>query len=51
MSIFGRIIAKNPSSNSTMTTKGFCIGVAEAEAEATTSAIKLDSFFEDYLSV
>lgn len=51
MSIFTKIIGKNQDDNLIRNTKGFCIGVAEAEAEATTSAIKLDSFFEDYLSV
>ncbi|WP_315404899.1 P-loop ATPase, Sll1717 family, partial [Hoylesella saccharolytica] len=33
------------------TTKGFCIGIPEAEAEATTASIKLDTFFVDYLDV
>ncbi len=33
------------------TTKGFCIGVPEAEAEATTSSIRLDTIFEDFLDV
>lgn len=33
------------------TTKGFCIGVPEAEAEATTASIKLGTIFSDYLDV
>lgn len=33
------------------TTKGFFIGAAEAEAEATTTPILLHDFFEDYLEV
>ena len=33
------------------TTKGFCIGIPDAEAEATTAAIKLDTLFVDYLDV
>ena len=37
-------------SNNT-TTKGFCIGIPEAEAEATTASIKLDSLFVDYFDV
>ena len=33
------------------TTKGFCIGIPEAEAEATTASIKLETLFIDYLDV
>ena len=48
---FGRNGKKEFRQTPNTTTKGFCIGVPEAEAEATTATIKLDSFFEDYLDV
>lgn len=54
MSVFDKIINKaqtNETNFNCATTRGFCIGVPEAEAEATNAAIKLDSFFVDYLDV
>ena len=52
MKIFSKLknTTHNTNTNS-LTTKGFCIGVPEAEAEATTSNIKLDCFYEDYLNI
>ena len=54
MGVFDKFISKsqtNGSNSYRATTKGFCIGVPEAEAEATTASIKLDSYFNDYLDV
>ncbi len=43
--------SENGQYNNHATTKGFCIGVPEAEAEATTASIKLGTIFFDYLDV
>lgn len=54
MALFDNYNKKGQDNNSRrfkVTTKGFCIGVPEAEAEATTSSIKLDVIFEDFLDV
>lgn len=52
MSIFSKFVNKsNNEREAHPTTKGFCIGVPEAEAEATTSTFKLDGLFEDYLDI
>ena len=54
MGVFDKLITKtnnNGGNSYHVTTKGFCIGIPEAEAEATTASIKLDTFFVDYLDV
>ncbi|MBQ8958045.1 MAG: hypothetical protein IJ057_06040 [Bacteroidales bacterium] len=54
MGVFDKLITKtniNGGNSYHATTKGFCIGIPEAEAEATTASIKLDTFFVDYLDV
>lgn len=52
MSILSKIINKTDNeTHKNHTTNGFCIGVPEAEAEATTARIKLDCLFEDYLNI
>lgn len=54
MGVFDKLITKsnnNGGNSYHATTKGFCIGIPEAEAEATTASIKLDAFFVDYLDV
>lgn len=55
MGVFDKLLSKANNNSGAysnkITTKGFCIGVPEAEAEATTAAIKLDLLFEDYLDV
>ena len=51
MGVFDKLITKtnnNGGNSYRVTTKGFCIGIPEAEAEATTASIKLDTFFVDY---
>ena len=54
MGVFDNYIKKgqdNKNRSRNITTKGFCIGLPEAEAEATTAEIKLDSLFEDFLDI
>lgn len=53
MGVFDKLINKtgNNGGNSSYTTKDFCIGVPEAEAEATTASTKLSIFFVDYLDI
>lgn len=54
MGVFDKLVNKTPTDETNPfrpTTKDFFIGVPEAEAEATTASIKLDSFFVDYLDV
>ena len=54
MGVFDKMLSKRQNSEihpNHFTTKGFCIGIPEAEAEATTASIKLDSYFNDYLDV
>lgn len=53
MGIFDRFEKKNDNKTKhyKLTTKGFFIGVAEAEAEASSAEIRLDSLFEDHLNV
>ena len=54
MGVFDKLITKtihNGGNSYHATTKGFCIGIPEAEAEATTAAVKLDTLFVDYLDV
>ena len=54
MGVFDKLITKtshNGGNSYHATTKGFCIGIPEAEAEATTASIKLDTLFVDYLDV
>ena len=54
MTLFDNYLKKGQEHNGQrfrVTTRGFCIGVPEAEAEATTSSIRLDAIFEDFLDV
>lgn len=54
MGVFDKLINKTNTNGANFyraTTKGFCIGIPEAEAEATTAFIKLDSLFVDYLDI
>ncbi|MBR5657120.1 MAG: hypothetical protein IKW98_10670 [Prevotella sp.] len=54
MGVFDKLINKTNNNDKLSyhaTTKGFCIGIPEAEAEATTASIKLETLFIDYLDV
>lgn len=53
MGVFDKLVKdkEDNSSSRRVTTKGFSLGVPEAEAEATTASIKLDLLFEDYLDI
>lgn len=53
MRVFNKLLrgTGNNGGRSNYTTKDFCIGVPEAEAEATTASTNLSIFFVDYLDI